>query len=124
MNLALWIVQVLTAVVFLAAGVPKVIAPIPQLASRVSWAGEIPPWLVRFIGVSEVLGAIGLILPALTGIAPWLTVAAAIGLILAMLSASVFHVHRAELARLAPPVVLLLLALVIAYGRWKLSVIY
>jgi uncharacterized membrane protein YphA (DoxX/SURF4 family) len=123
MNIALWILQALLALLFLAAGIPKMTMPIPQLAKRVAWAGQIAPWLVRFIGVSEVLGAIGLILPTLTGIAPWLTIAAAIGIVLAMLSASVFHVYRAELARLAPPVALLLLALVIAYGRWKLAVI-
>jgi uncharacterized membrane protein YphA (DoxX/SURF4 family) len=123
MNLVLWILQALLALLFLAAGIPKMTLPIPQLARRVEWAGQIPPWLVRFIGVSEVLGAIGLILPALTGIAPWLTIAAAVGLILAMLSASVFHTYRAEFARLTPSVVLLLLTLVIAYGRWKLAVI-
>jgi uncharacterized membrane protein YphA (DoxX/SURF4 family) len=123
MNLVLWILQMLAALVFLASGVPKATLPIPQLARRVEWAGQIPPWLVRFIGVAEVLGAIGLILPAATGIAPWLTIAAAIGLVVAMLSAFVFHVRRAEFARLAPPVVLLLLAFVIAYGRWMLAVV-
>ena len=123
MNLALWIVQVLAAIAFLAAGVPKIILPMPAIRQRVAWASAVPPWLIRFIGVAEVLGAIGLILPAVTGIAPWLTIAAAVGLIVAMLSAAVFHIRRAELAGMAPAVVLLALALVIAYGRWKLAVI-
>jgi putative oxidoreductase len=123
MNFVLWILQALLALLFLAVGIPKMIVPIPQLAKRVAWAGEIPPWLVRFIGVSEVLGAIGLILPAVTGIAPWLTIAAAVGLVVAMLSAVVFHFSRAEFAGSVPSAVLLLLVLVIAVGRWKLTVI-
>ncbi len=123
MNLTLWILQVLLALAFLASGLPKIILPMPAILRRVAWASAVPPWLIRFIGVSEVLGAIGLILPAVTGIAPWLTIAAAVGLILAMLSATVFHIRRAEFAGMTPSVVLLLLALVIAFGRWKLAVI-
>ncbi len=123
MNLVLWTLQVLLALAFLAAGIPKAIVPIPQLAKRQAWTGEIPSRLVRFIGVSEVLGAIGLILPAATGIAPELTIAAAIGLVVAMLAASVFHLRRTEFVRIVAPAVLLLLALFIAVGRWKLAAI-
>ena len=123
MNLTLWILQALGALLFLASGVPKIILPMPAIRQRVAWASAVPPWLIRFIGIAETLGAIGLILPAVTGIAPWLTIAAAVGLILAMLSASVFHISRAEFAGMAPSLVLLLLARVIAYGRWKLAVI-
>jgi uncharacterized membrane protein YphA (DoxX/SURF4 family) len=123
MNVVLWILQVLAALAFLAAGVPKIVTPIPQLAKRMSWVNAVSPGLVRFIGAAEVLGAIGLILPAATGIAPWLTIAAAIGLVVAMLLAAAFHVRRTELDHVAPTIVLLLLVLFIAFGRWKLAII-
>jgi putative oxidoreductase len=123
MNLVLWILQVLAALAFLATGGAKLFTPIPQLAQRMEWTSQAPVGLVRFIGLAEVLGAIGLILPAATGIAPWLTIAAAIGLGIVMVLAVAFHVRRTELDHLAPAVVLLLLALFIAFGRWKLAVI-
>jgi uncharacterized membrane protein YphA (DoxX/SURF4 family) len=123
MNVALWILQVLLALAFLAAGIPKLLLPMTAIRKRVEWANAVPPWLVRLIGVAEILGAIGLILPAATGIVPGLTIAAAVGLVVAMLSAVVFHFSRAEFAGSAPSAVLLLLALVIAVGRWKLGVI-
>jgi hypothetical protein len=123
MNLVLWFLQVLVALAFLLSGGAKVITPIPQLSKQMTWVSAVSPGMVRFIGVAEVLGAIGLILPAATGIAPWLTIAAAIGLVVVMLLAAAFHVRRTELDHLAPVVVLLLLALFIAFGRWKLAVI-
>ena len=123
MNLVLWILQVLVALAFLLSGGAKLFTPIPQLSKRLEWTAQAPAALVRFIGLAEVLGAIGLILPAATGIAPWLTVAAAIGLVVVMLLAAAFHVRRTEFDRIAPSIVLLLLALIIAFGRWKLAAI-
>src|SRR5689334_20513139 len=83
-SIALWVMQVLLALAFLLAGVPKASQPIPTLAKRITWANDVPAPFVRFIGVAEILGALGLILPALTGILPWLTIAAAIGLVIVM----------------------------------------
>jgi uncharacterized membrane protein YphA (DoxX/SURF4 family) len=121
MNTALWVVQILLALGFLLAGVPKATQPIPALAKRITWAKDVPVSLVRFIGVVEILGALGLILPALTGILPWLTVAAAVGLAIVMASAIVFHVVRGEANRIALNIVFLLLLLFVTYGRIALA---
>jgi putative oxidoreductase len=117
MNIILWIDQGLLAAAYLLAGVPKATLPIATLSKRVSWAGAVPAWLMRFIGVAEVLGALGLALPMLTGILPGLTVAAASGLIVLQASAAGFHVARGELRSLPVNGALLLLALVIVIGR-------
>jgi hypothetical protein len=117
MNVLLWIDQGLLAGAYLLAGAPKATWPIAALSKRVSWMGTVPAGLVRFIGVAELLGAIGLVLPLLTGIQPWLTVAAAIGLIVLQVCAVVFHVSRGELRALPANAVLLLLALFVVIGR-------
>ena len=121
MNIALWVVQVLLALAFLAAGVPKATQPIPALSKRLRWAKDMPAPFVRFIGVAEILGAIGLILPALTGILPWLTIAAATGLAIVMASAIIFHLMRGETNHIASNVVFLALLLFVVYGRLALA---
>jgi hypothetical protein len=95
----------------------KATRPIDRLAKQMAWTGVVPPTLVRFVGVAEFLGAIGLVLPMLTGIAPSLTVAAALGLVLVQVLAIIFHVNRRESASIPMNAVLLILAAVIAYGR-------
>ena len=120
-NIVLWVVQVLLALAFLLAGVPKATQPIPALAKRITWAKDVPAPFVRFIGVVEILGALGLILPALTGILPWLTVAAAIGLAIVMVAAIIFHLARGEVNRIAFNIVFLLLLLFLTYGRIALA---
>jgi hypothetical protein len=117
MNIILWIVQGALAVLYLLAGVPKVTWPITSLSKRVSWIGAVPAWFVRCIGIAEVLGALGLILPLLTGILPGLTVAAAIGLIVLQVCAVFFHLSRGEAASVPINAVLLLLAVFIVIGR-------
>ena len=117
MNIVLWVVQGLLAAVYLLVGGTKLIQPIDALGKRMDWVRETPTWFVRFIGAAEVLGAAGLILPILTGILPWLTVAAAAGLIIVQVSASAFHLSRGEAARLPVNVVLLLLAVLVVVGR-------
>jgi len=121
MNIALWVIQILLALAFLAAGVPKATQPIPSLSKRLTWAKDVPAPFVRFIGVAEILGALGLILPALTGILPWLTVAAAIGLAVIMVAAIIFHLLRGETNRIAFNIVFLLLLLFVTYGRIALA---
>lgn len=117
MNGVLWGAQMLLAIGFLATGFAHAFAARDRLAKQLSWINAVPLPFLRFIGVSELLGAIGLILPMLTGIVPRLVVAAAGGLAIVMLSAIVFHARRQEYRALAPNVVLLALALFVVIGR-------
>ncbi len=121
MNIALWIVQGLLALAFLLAGSMKAFAPLNTVRKNMSWANDVGVPFVRFIGVAELLGGIGLILPAITGIQSWLTIAAALGLVVVMVSASVFHASRREYQNIGMNIVLLLLAAFIVLGRWALA---
>lgn len=118
MNIVLWIVQGLLALAFLMAGFMKTFRPIETLKKNMSWVGTVAAPFVRFIGIAELLAGIGLILPLATGILPWLTVAAAVGLVIVMLSAAVFHASRREYSGIGTNVVLLLLATFVAIGRF------
>jgi uncharacterized membrane protein YphA (DoxX/SURF4 family) len=119
MNIVLWIMQILLALAFLMAGTMKATQPIVKLADRMKWVNALrPPQLVRVIGVLELLAAIGLILPAVTGILPWLTSVAAIGLILTMIGAMMLHTRRGEYPALRVNAVLLLLAAFVVIGRF------
>jgi putative oxidoreductase len=117
-NVVLWVAQIVLAAAFLMAGFMKVSRPIIELSKRMSWVAALPPIYVRFIGAAEMLGGVGLILPMLTGTLPWLTVAAAIGLAVLMVSAAIFHLSRNEASHVPTNVVLLLLALFVIIGRW------
>ena len=119
MNIVLWVVQILLALAFLLAGTLKSTQPIAKLADRMQWVKSLrTPELVRVIGILEVLGAIGLILPAVTGILPWLTPVAAIGLVLTMIGAMMLHMRRGEVSHIAPNAILLLLAAFVVIGRF------
>ncbi len=119
MNVALWIVAGLLAAAFLAAGAMKLTGKREQMLASMPWVADFTQPQVRAIGAVEVLGALGLVLPALIGIAPVLVAVAASGLALAMAAAVVVHVRRGDgAARLAPSAVLGLLALVVAVGRF------
>jgi DoxX-like family len=96
MVVAYWIVAGLLALFFLYAGGIKIVRSADQLRPMMSWIDTMPFGLVRTIGVLEVLGAIGLILPPLTGVAPWLALASAIGLLVVQLGGIVVHVSRGE----------------------------
>src|SRR5688500_4876447 len=85
LHIGLWVVQVVLGLMFAAGGVMKATQPISELVSQMVWANAMPEALVRFIGVSELLGGIGLILPAATRIKPQLTPLAGVGLALIML---------------------------------------
>ncbi|HEX8995830.1 MAG TPA: DoxX family protein [Ktedonobacterales bacterium] len=121
MSITLWVIQALLALVFLLVGSLKLFAPMAKLAQRYAWMAQTPPWRVRAIGLAELLGAFGLILPGVTHIAPALTVAAAVGLAIVTVSASIFHLVRQETPRMAPPLILCLLAIVIVYGRFAMA---
>ena len=118
MNITLWVVQILLALAFGIAGIMKVSQPIDRLEARMGWVKSVGPRGVRLIGSLEILGAIGLILPAVTGILPWLTPLAATGLVLTMIGAMFTHGRRGEYSQIGINVVLLLLALFVAYGRF------
>jgi uncharacterized membrane protein len=119
MGIALWAVQVLLGLAFLAAGGMKLARPKKELANNnMAWVEDFSQGAVRLIAALEVLGALGLVLPALTGVLPWLTPLAALGLALLMAGAVYTHLRREEsLAAVVPPAVLLLLAALVAVGR-------
>jgi uncharacterized membrane protein YphA (DoxX/SURF4 family) len=118
MNVVLWILQGLLAAVFLGAGVMKVSQPVEKLAKNMTWVERFSKPVVRFVGAVEILGAIGLILPWATGIAPILTPLAAVGLAVTMVLAGIHHVRNNEAKALPVNVVLLAIAVVIAIGRF------
>ncbi len=120
MNIVLWVVQVLLGLMFLMAGVQKGFRPLDAVAKMIAWVPTVPPSLVRFIGVAELLAGIGLILPALTGILPGLTIWAALGLAAVMVCAVAFHAMRREYSAVGINVILLALAVFVAYGRWQI----
>ncbi len=118
MNVFLWIVQAVLAAMFVTAGLMKATQPKDKLAPRLPWVQDFSPATVRFIGVMELLGAIGLILPAATGVAPILTPIAATGLAVMMALAVATHVRRKEPSGVAFTAVLFLLAAIVAWGRF------
>ncbi|CAH0231891.1 hypothetical protein SRABI76_02774 [Microbacterium oxydans] len=116
MQIAYWIVAGILALAYLAAGGLKVVRPPRKLAeSGLTWAPDFPTWTVKTIGLLEVLGAIGLILAPLTGIATVLAPLAALGLALVQIGAIITHIARGEVKTLVVNVVLLLLAVAAAW---------
>ncbi len=120
MTYVLWIIQVLLALLFLFAGGTKLVIPPDVLASMGSPNQvPLPGWFVRFIGVAEVLGALGLILPGLLRIKPSLTPLAAAGLVVIMIGATAVTLATMDAPMALIPLVVGLLAAFVAYGRWK-----
>ena len=117
MTYALWIVQGLLALLFLFAGGMKLVLPLEKLTGPV----PLPGFFIRFIGVAEVLGAIGLILPGLLRIRPGLTPLAAAGLVIIMIGATVITLVGGDLTPSLISLVVGLLAAFVAYGRWRLA---
>ena len=116
MNKLLWLLQVLLALAFVAHGL-MMIAPPPDIAVKMN--EFLPRWFQLFLGIAEVLAAVGLTLPGITRIQPKLVPAAAAGVIIIMLCATVLHTTRAEYSSAATTFVLLLIAAFVAHGRWK-----
>lgn len=119
LNFWLWAAAVLLAALYLMAGIMKGTQPLDKLTAQMKWPGQYPR-LTRFVGWAEVLGAIGLILPLLTGILAWLTPLAALCLVLVQILAIGFHLRRNEPQVLPFNAVLLALAIFVAWGRWSL----
>ena len=117
MNYGLWIVQGLLALMFLWVGGMKLILPVEEMTKQM----PMPGLFLRFIGLCEVLGALGLILPRLLGIRPGLTPLAAAGLVIIMIGATVVMLMNVEVAKALIPLVVGLLSAFVAYGRWRLA---
>jgi hypothetical protein len=119
MNITLWIIAGLLAVTFLASGAQKLAQPRQKLvASGMGWAEDRTVGTVKGIGALEVLAAVGLILPAVAGIAPILVPLAAVGLVLLMAGAFIIHVGRHEAHGMVVTVALLALAAFVVWGRF------
>jgi putative oxidoreductase len=118
MNIMLWVLQVLLAVAFLAHGL---LLLFPPAAVAEQMNASLARWFQIFIGIAEVAAAVGLTLPGATRIQPWLVPSAAAGLMIVMVSATVFHTVRGEISSAATTSVLLLLAAVVAYMRWRVA---
>jgi hypothetical protein len=117
MTYALWTVQVLLALLFGFAGVMKLVMPIEAMAGPVA----LPGWFLRFIGVAEVVGALGLVLPGLFRIRPGLTPLAAAGLVIIMIGATATTLAGGMIATALIPLAVGLLLVFVAYGRWRLA---
>ena len=117
MKMLTWAVQILLAAAFLMAGFIKSAQSIEQLSAMLPWAKDVPATLVRFIGISELAGGLGLLLPWLTGIRRNLTPLAAWGLVLVMAMAAVFHAARGEFSALPNNLILGGLAAFVAIRR-------
>lgn len=118
MNIVLWILQVLLAVVYLAHG-GFMVAPPADMVEMIN--AQLGPNFRIFLGAAEILAAIGLILPGLTRILPQLTALAATGLMIVMCSATVLHIYRGETSSAFSTAILFVLVTVVSYMRWKVK---
>ena len=116
MNIVLWILQVLLALAFLAHGW-LFLAPPPAIAAQMN--ATLPRWFQLFLGVAEILAGVGLTLPGITKIKPWLVVCAAGGIMIVMVAATIFHVTRGEISSAVVTLVLLAIATFVAYMRHR-----
>lgn len=120
MNIVLWIAQGLLAAMYLMTGVMKTFNT-AKARETMTWTQGRSDAFVRFVGTSELLGALGLILPLVTGILPWLTPLAAMGLaLIQLLAISTVHLPKKEYNVIPVNIVLLALAVFVAFGRWAL----
>ena len=117
MNIVLWILQVLLALAFAAHG-GMMLFPPPEIAVQMD--ANLPRWFSLFIGVAEVAAAVGLILPGLTRVMPFLVTWAAVGIMIVVASATVYHIARAEYSSAVTTFVLLAMATFLAYARHRL----
>lgn len=119
LRIGLWVAQGLICFVFTAAGLVKLLTPIPELAAMMPWAGQYSETFVRVIGLVDLAGGIGILLPALTRILPRLTVLAALGCTVLQVFALLFHLSRGEAAVTPLNFVLLALSLFVLWGRGR-----
>jgi uncharacterized membrane protein YphA (DoxX/SURF4 family) len=116
-NISLWAVQSLLALTFAGTGLWKLLTPVPELAARMPWMGEVSPVFLYVTAVADFLGGVGVLLPSVTRIKPGLTVLAALGCAALMASAAIFHISRGETSKTPFNFVLVALSLFVAWGR-------
>lgn len=119
MNILLWVLQIFLGIYFIFVGVLHFIVP-AGLPAPMSWMYDLTPALHAISGVAEILGGLGLILPAITRIQTRLVPLAAVGLALVMVLAVFYHIARAEYTNIAFNLINAALLAFVAYGRWKL----
>lgn len=119
LRVGLWVAQVLIFVAFTLFGCMKLFMPVEQLAAMWVWPGAVPVWFLHLMGLIDVAGGVGVLLPALTRIKPGLTVLTAAGCVLLQISAIVFHSSRGEFQALPLNFILLLLCAFILWGYGK-----
>jgi hypothetical protein len=119
LHIGLWIVQGLLALSFVGGSIWKVVTPIPELASKMPWMGQVSPAFLYVTAAFDLLGGLGVLLPSVTRVKPRLTVMAALGCVALMVCAIVFHVSRGEAANTPFNFVLVALSLFVAWGRWS-----
>jgi putative oxidoreductase len=118
MNIVLWVLQVLLALAFFAHGYLLLFPP-AGIVDQMN--ASLPRWFQVFLGVAEILAAVGLTLPGFTRIQPRLVSCAAAGIMIVMVCATVFHLTRGEVSSAMTTVVLLAMAMFVAYGRWRVA---
>ena len=118
MNILLWVLQVLLALAFFAHGC---LFLFPPAAFVDQMNAALPRWFQLFLGVAELLAAVGLTLPGLTRIQPWLVPCAAAGVMIVMICATIFHLMRGEVSSAITTIVLLAMATFVAYMRWRIA---
>jgi uncharacterized membrane protein YphA (DoxX/SURF4 family) len=118
MNIAVWIIQGILALMFIMAGMMKSTQPKDKLVKSQPWVNDFSLQTVRFIGISELLGAIGIIVPQLTGIYPILSPIAAVGLAVIMVLASAYHLPKKEYKEVGFNTILLILTVIVAIYRF------
>lgn len=123
LNIVLWVMQILLTVMLLWAGFTKLFEPIEKLSAMWPWTGQVPVAFVKFTGIVDVVGAMGLILPSLLRIKPKLTPIAAIALCVLMICAIVFHVARGEASHIGINIIFIGIAAFVAWGRFTKAVI-
>lgn len=123
LRIGIWIGQVLACMAFGAVGLIKLLKPIPELSAMWPWTGTLPTGIVRGLGIIDIAGAVGVLLPSLTRIVPRLTVVAAACCIVLQICAIVFHVSRGEIALTPVNVVFLALVAFVFWGRRKVPIL-
>ena len=118
LNIALWVAQVAVCVLLSIGGFMKLLMPVAKLSVMFAWTGQVSKPFLRFIGVVDFAGGLGILLPALTGVLPQLTVFAALGCVVLQILAIGFHAHRGEFSETSFNFFMLALSAFVLWGRW------
>jgi len=119
LHITLWVLQVLLACFFVMVGYSHALMPFDEIAQQATWMSDVPRWLSLFIGYAEIAGGLGLIIPAATRRASWLTSLAALGLAAIMILAIPFHILKGEASVIWIHALIAVLAVLVAWGRWR-----